>query len=364
MAFLKSMQTLIATVVFGLLALIVPASAHAQCCTFTCPPFDLAGRAKQAMANSANELFCRYETIPSDFFCKYFLDTGLLKQDHDNGFCPPVAIPDCSLPCATPTPGPTQTPAPTPTPTPTPTQTPTPTPTPTPVPTATPTPTPTATPTPTPTPTPTATPTPTPTPAPTSIAAVKDSFLRRFAVNTNEGANERLILRSAGPNRPVVAFDLSGVPSGFSKATLVLTVAKNFRNWGSQGGLVEVHPLLEDFTEGNGKTLNVLSANRTRGTGAGVTWACATDANIANFRTDCSPSWKGGNFGPVTDSVLHTNATTGEVSFDVTSDFLAGRSAWLIKKLQESTAGRANYYSREGAAAAGHPEFTPKLMLE
>jgi hypothetical protein len=189
--------------------------------------------------------------------------------------------------------------------------------------------------------------------------------LRRLAVNTNEGANERLILRRSGPNRPVVAFDLTGVTrSSVTKATLVLTVAKNFGNWGSAGGLVEVHPLLEDFTEGNGKILGLPLAQQTRGTGDGVTWACATDTNIANLKTDCSPSWKGGSFGPATDSVLHTNATTGEVSFDVTADVVAGDSAWLIKKAEENTPGRANYYSREGAATAGKPEFAPKLVLE
>jgi hypothetical protein len=202
-------------------------------------------------------------------------------------------------------------------------------------------------------------------PAATVIAAAEDSFLRRGAINTNEGANVILTVRSLGPARPVVAFDLSGVtPLAFTKATLVLTVAKNFENWGSQGGVVEVHPLLEDFTEGNGKRLHIPAAERTRGTGAGVTWACATDTNIANLQTNCSPSWKGGNFGPATDSVLHTNSTTGEVSFDVTSDVLAGRSAWLVKKTLEITAGRVNYYSREGATAAGKPEFAPKLMLE
>jgi len=163
-----------------------------------------------------------------------------------------------------------------------------------------------------------------------------------------------------------VAFDLSGVSrSSVTKATLVLTVAKNLHNWGSQGGLVEVHPLLEDFTEGNGKSLEVPAGEQTRGTGAGVTWACATDTNIANLQSDCHRSrWMGGDFGPATDSVLHTNSTTGEVSFDVTSDVQAGSSAWLVKKLQESNAGRVNYYSREGAAAAGKPEFAPKLLLE
>ena len=63
-------------------------------------------------------------------------------------------------------------------------------------------------------------------------------------------------------------------------------------------------------------------------------------------------------------SVQHTNGTTGEVSFDVTADFLAGRSAWLIKKVEENTLGRVNYDSREGAAAASKPALAPKLILE
>jgi len=47
--------------------------------------------------STTTELFCRYQAVPNDFFCKYFLNTGLLKQDADQGFCPPVAIPDCTL---------------------------------------------------------------------------------------------------------------------------------------------------------------------------------------------------------------------------------------------------------------------------
>jgi len=65
-------------------------------CTFACPPVDLAGRPLIAHSASNSQLFCRYQTVPNDFFCKYFLDTGLLKQDHDDGFCAPVAIPTCN----------------------------------------------------------------------------------------------------------------------------------------------------------------------------------------------------------------------------------------------------------------------------
>ena len=58
---------------------------------FTAPPTDLAGRPLQSTSDSASQIFARFQTIPNDFFCKYFSDTGLLKQDHDDGFCPPVA---------------------------------------------------------------------------------------------------------------------------------------------------------------------------------------------------------------------------------------------------------------------------------
>lgn len=64
-------------------------------CTFQCPPTDLAGR-PLIDHSTTTDLFCRYQAVPNDFYCKYFVDTGLLKQDHDSGFCPPVAVPSCS----------------------------------------------------------------------------------------------------------------------------------------------------------------------------------------------------------------------------------------------------------------------------
>jgi len=65
-------------------------------CTFECPPVDLAARPLIDHSTGTTDLFCRYQVVPNDFFCKYFLNTGLLKQDNDQGFCPPVAIPNCS----------------------------------------------------------------------------------------------------------------------------------------------------------------------------------------------------------------------------------------------------------------------------
>jgi len=74
----------------------VNAANAAPSCVFVCPPTDLAGRPLVEHSSSASQLFCRFQTIPNDFFCKYFTNTGLQKQDHDEGRCPPVAIPTCN----------------------------------------------------------------------------------------------------------------------------------------------------------------------------------------------------------------------------------------------------------------------------
>ena len=60
---------------------------------FICPPEDLTLRNLSTQSTSSTQISCTYETVPNNFFCVYFTDTGLLKQDHDDGFCPPVAIP-------------------------------------------------------------------------------------------------------------------------------------------------------------------------------------------------------------------------------------------------------------------------------
>jgi uncharacterized repeat protein (TIGR01451 family) len=199
-----------------------------------------------------------------------------------------------------------------------------------------------------------------------ALAALKDSFLRQGNNDTNEGANERLRIQNSGNNRAVVAFDLSGVAtSGLVSATLVLNIAENIDNWGPTGRPVDVHRLLVDWTEGNGRNLIFAGGGpAVRGTGPGVTWHCATDTDINNSVPD-GPLWNGGTFAAATaPSVLHLNGLTGEVSWDVTADVLAGASfGWLVKKQDEGQNGQARYYSREGAAAAGNPALAPRLIL-
>lgn len=201
-------------------------------------------------------------------------------------------------------------------------------------------------------------------PATIVLAADRDSFLRNGADDTNEGANERLRIQSSGHNRVVVAFDLSGISTtGLQSATLALNIAENSDNWGD-GRLVDAHPLLEDWKEGNGRNAILVGGGPSdRGTGEGVTWRCAKDADISNHAGDCGNPWSGGAFGPATAAGhLHTKFLIGDVSWDVTADVLAGANfGWLIKKREEGQAGQVRYYSREGAA--GNPALAPRLVL-
>ena len=199
------------------------------------------------------------------------------------------------------------------------------------------------------------------------LSSSGDSFLKASADNTNEGANERLRLQSAGNNRAAVMFDLTGISTvGLQSATLILTIAETSNNWGASGRLVDAHRLLVDWTEGNGRNdVMVGGGPGFRGTGEGITWNCGKDLNIVNQSANCSPLWNGGNYAAATAAgVVHTNGFFGEVSWDVTADVLAGANfGWLIRKQNEGQNGQVRYYSKEGAAFAGNANLAPRLVL-
>ncbi len=201
----------------------------------------------------------------------------------------------------------------------------------------------------------------------TTLSGSRDSFLRSGADDTNEGANERLRIQNSGNNRAVVAFDLTGISTvGLQSATLVLDIAENSNNWGANGRLVDVHRLLVDWTEGNGRNdVMVGGGPAFRGTGEGVTWHCSKDTNVVNQSANCSPLWNGGSFAAATaPGSLHTNGLGGQVSWDVTADVLAGANfGWTIRKREENQNGQVRYYSREGAALAGNADLAPRLVL-
>jgi hypothetical protein len=215
----------------------------------------------------------------------------------------------------------------------------------------------------------------------------KDATILHTRKNENDGAT--LTLRVQNQTRSLVAFDVSLIAADLpntKSAKLILTVSDNgfdvppfspSSGWPANGGLTYVARLddgFEDWVEGNGN--NYPTPKNPRGTGSGVTWNCETDTNIANEKPDCGKGilyWRTGGKkyqGPLRGPALHTDnmADGTKVEFDVTPDVLAGLGpqdnmfiTWFILV---KGPGSVAYYSREGAAAAGHPEYAPTLVIQ
>jgi hypothetical protein len=185
----------------------------------------------------------------------------------------------------------------------------------------------------------------------------KDSFITKDRGNVNDGANPQLQVRRTDTQRTLIAFDQSQIAQASSgktlqSATLKMFITENSNSWGS-GRTIDLYLLRTDWTEGNGR----YTVDGFRGTGAGVTWNCPTDTNIANNDRNCSTRWSGGSFvSTVSVRKVITNGLTGQVEFDVTNDvkaFLAGTSSnfgWIIKKTQEDKSGHVFFASGEAAS--------------
>ncbi|HEX7033546.1 MAG TPA: Ig-like domain-containing protein [Nitrososphaera sp.] len=201
------------------------------------------------------------------------------------------------------------------------------------------------------------------------ITASKDTYLRKTAPDTNEGANEILRLSHIGTNRVLVAFDLSGIEDEVESATLRLYIVANENDWKEVGKVgkttehqtISVHTLTQDWEEGNGSN-ELFDWNR--GNGPGATWHCAVDSEIKNNKPDCSDKWHGGEFESSADEVAITNDMEGMwIEFDVTNDvnkFITGEEpnhGWLIKKDQENLHGAIRFASSE-------TDQGPRLVLE
>lgn len=236
--------------------------------------------------------------------------------------------------------------------------------------------TPTPTFTPTATITPTSTITPTPTPVVTNVSPAADTYVRNGADNTNEGASTFMRVRSSGQNRALVRFDQAAIQAAVNGGTLVsaklrMTITDNGENWGPSGRTVDAHRVTASWAEGNGWTDGNSPPNR--GTGAGATWACASDSNIANQSKDCSGSteWEMGQpnqpqlhpwVQAATGTVTITSGQSGVVEWDVTADvaaFVSGSAqnhGWLIRKTEEGQNGLVHFGARE----SGSP---PQLVI-
>jgi hypothetical protein len=210
------------------------------------------------------------------------------------------------------------------------------------------------------------------------VDATADTYVRSGAPNTNEGASAFLRVREAGDNRALVRFDSAAIAAlvegrSIITATLVMDAADNGDNWGRNGRTVDVHRMLVNWNEGNGREAGYDRAESFRGDVAGATWNCASDANTTNGRPDCSgvSAWEMAKpnrpdlhpwVGAPTASALVTNGLIGPVEWDVTLDvqaFLAGAApnyGWIVKKTNEGQAGLVDFASRE----SGHG---PRLFI-
>ena len=322
----------------------------------------------------------------------------------------PTATPTLTPPPTdTPTNSPTQTPTSTPTPaaTITPTETPTSTPTDTPAPTNTPTATPPVTDTPTATPQPTDTPTATPTPqiVTVEIPADRDLMLAEAHKMNNWGEWGLLWIKLGnGRNRFLVGADLSPLAGRAADIVSVKLRLRAVSITGSTAGDDYDAHLQDadagfDWTEGSGRFDQMSYCDQTRyhappliGTGAGATWTCAADPNIADGKnTGCPAGWTGGfpGFLPTasaTTTLFNSQAPSCSASlscysgsgslecwapldWDVTADVLASlqrgvsRPSWLIKRTIEAGSGAFHAFSRE-ARCVGLPDgLGPRLIV-
>jgi hypothetical protein len=119
-----------------------------------------------------------------------------------------------------------------------------------------------------------------------SFTAAADTYVRSGSPDRNHGAGTFMRLQSGGDNRALIRFDQSRLATAaasrqIQSAKLRLVIVDNGDNWGPVGRTVDVHRLLTGWTEGGG-------TEGDRGGGAGATWNCAVDTQIANQAKDCS----------------------------------------------------------------------------
>ncbi len=203
-----------------------------------------------------------------------------------------------------------------------------------------------------------------------NLPASADTYVRRGAPNTNEGASPIMRLQAAGDNRALIRIDQGAITSliGHGKlvsAALELEILENGNNWGKTGRVISAYRLTSDWAEGNGKNAEQKPRDSFRGTGIGATWNCAKDQNITNEKPDIADQqddWemrlkKNKPFeapwvADASDGMFIQKTSQGVIDFDVTVDvaaFLSGTDnyGWIIRKAEENKAGYVSFNSRE-----------------
>jgi PKD repeat protein len=182
------------------------------------------------------------------------------------------------------------------------------------------------------------------------VPAAADTYLRQSNANKNQGQETVLHVQQSGHNRALVRMDQAAIAAAvgsgsLASATLELYVTDS-GGWGSDGRTIDLNRLTASWTEN------------------GATWNCADDTLPTNSAANCATQWSGGTFeAEASDSVLHTNTTSGYLQFNVTEDvraFLAGtpNDGWLAKLTDETVGGNVDYVSRQGASGQA-----PRLVL-
>lgn len=184
----------------------------------------------------------------------------------------------------------------------------------------------------------------------TAISPAADTYLRQSLPNQNQGQETALHVQQLGRNRTLVRMDQAAIAAAVGSGSLASATlelyATSSGSWGPAGRTVDLHRLSVGWTE------------------TGATWNCPNDTLLINLLPNCPTQWDGGTFeGEASDSVLHTNATSGYVRFNVTEDvrsFLAGtpNHGWLAKLADETESGNVDYVSRQGTSGR-----RPRLVL-
>jgi len=217
---------------------------------------------------------------------------------------------------------------------------------------------------------------------PDALAPTGDLFVRRADPNVNEGASSHLMVRGSSAHA-LIRFDQSEIAAVLAgrellsaRVELRIDGPRRPHGWRASGGPLEIHRLTAPWTEGNGFDHAARPRrNRTRGTGPGATWFCATDAAVENRLRECEqadwamrPAPQGGRQGvanpwvaSATDSATIANGQTGTIVLDVTEDvraFLAGapNHGWILVKTPRTGGGTVWLSSREGPVP-------PRLVL-
>lgn len=190
------------------------------------------------------------------------------------------------------------------------------------------------------------------------LNSTADTYVRSGQANKNDGGSQFVRVQNSGSNRSLVqfatpAFHTDGTSDEIISVKLRLTITDNNNNWGSTGRTLDLHRMIQAWSEGNGD-------ESSRGAGLGATWNCATDTNISNQAADCTGADDWDMTQPASIWVSTPTATTtisngqsGVVEFDVTDEVkqmaqgLIPNKGWILKKTLENKGGSIDFGSRE-----------------